>query len=202
MPQLEDSHGGHGYPLLAESGAGGAPAPASPMRHNAPPVSETIPVSHPHIKNSLWKPGQSGNPHGRPSDSNSLAAKVKQLTKQGDTVIEFLLDVLAGNVSDRIFSRQRGVVIESAPTVADRLQAAGMLLDRGWGRPQQELNLSGQVAHLHLLASWSDEELEQLVGMRGFLPGLLPGLQTVEGEGKVALEGNSDDPEETPEEAA
>ena len=85
--------------------------------------------------------------------------------------------MLAGNVSDRIFSRQRGVVVESAPTVADRLQAAGMLLDRGWGKAMQQVELSGEVNHLHLLASWTTEELEQLSAMRGLL---LP--PTVEGE--------------------
>ena len=53
---------------------------------------------------------------------------------------------------------------------ATRISAAEMLAARLWGRPLQEVQLSGQVDHLHLLASWSDEELEQLVGMRGLLP--------------------------------
>lgn len=72
--------------------------------------------------------GKSGNPSGRPKkllpDGRSLADLAKGYTEQA---INALVEVLTE---------------EGAPHAA-RITAATALLDRGWGRPAQSLEISG-----------------------------------------------------------
>lgn len=72
--------------------------------------------------------GKSGNPGGRPklamADGRSLRDIAREYTQ---TAIEALADVIGDE--------------ESPP--AARVSAATALLDRGWGRPSQSVELSG-----------------------------------------------------------
>lgn len=72
--------------------------------------------------------GQSGNPNGRPKkllpDGRSLSDLCKIHT---DVAVMALSDILRD---------------DGAPAAA-RIQAAQALLDRGWGRPAQSVELSG-----------------------------------------------------------
>ena len=70
----------------------------------------------------LYKPGQSGNPGGRP---RGLMEHVRRQTKDGREIIAILLDILRNK--------------KSAPE--HRIQAARELLNRGFGRvPESEHN--------------------------------------------------------------
>jgi hypothetical protein len=64
-----------------------------------------------------FKPGQSGNPGGRPK---SLANRVRELVgDDGEQLARFMLDIL----NDEAVPRK------------ERIDAATWLADRGWGRP-------------------------------------------------------------------
>lgn len=63
-----------------------------------------------------WKPGQSGNPGGRPK---GLARRVRELVGgDGETITHFMLDTLKNEDAE----------------MRDRMEAAKWLADRGWGK--------------------------------------------------------------------
>src|SRR5688500_7348115 len=75
---------------------------------------------------SEWKPGQSGNPGGRPK----VSAEIRGLARDhGAQAIERLVALMR--------SKNESVAV----------RAAEALLDRGYGRPMQGIELSEQVAH-------------------------------------------------------
>jgi len=94
-----------------------------------------------------FKPGQSGNPKGgkighkggggRPPEW--LKAKCQELIDRNQ-LIEFLADVAAGkDVDQRI--NENGEVLKIPADVKDRLKATEMLLDRGFGKATQVMDL-------------------------------------------------------------
>ena len=70
----------------------------------------------------LFKPGQSGNPGGRPKVDKTVKALAREHTEDA---VRTLAEIL-----------KNGAASESS-----RVQAASALLDRGWGRPLQQLEI-------------------------------------------------------------
>jgi hypothetical protein len=82
---------------------------------------------------SLWKPGQSGNPKGRPKPEVDIAALARV---HGPKCIQVVVKIL------------------SSKDEKMRLAAAIALLDRGFGRPKQEMDInSNSTIELHLVAA-------------------------------------------------
>lgn len=79
--------------------------------------------------NSPWKPGQSGNPGGRPK---GFGAYIREKTEDGKEIVDFFLKVFRGEDIDR-----------RRPKLKDRVDAGSWLTDRGYGRPAQAVELSG-----------------------------------------------------------
>lgn len=75
----------------------------------------------------LFKPGQTGNPGGRPK---GLAELVRRETKDGAELVRFMLGVLRGRKQPLRY----------------RLEAAAWLADRGFGKALQQMELSGPGA--------------------------------------------------------
>ncbi|CAB4120813.1 hypothetical protein UFOVP5_50 [uncultured Caudovirales phage] len=94
--------------------------------------------------------GQSGNPNGRPktllADGRSLADLAREHTV---AAVETLVEVMTNQ--------------EAAENA--RVSAAGAILDRGWGRPKQDLGLD---ASDDLVAIWDAmQERKRLHGIQG-----------------------------------
>jgi hypothetical protein len=66
-----------------------------------------------------FQPGQSGNPSGRPKGSKNLATKIREETADGKEMLDYLRRVVNGT--------------EKA-TARDRIAAAALLFDRGFGK--------------------------------------------------------------------
>lgn len=85
-----------------------------------------------------FKPGQSGNPRGAGAQGHTLAAYVRSKTLEGKSLIDFLVDVFTGG--DKVFSK-----------MSDRLFAAKLLLDRGWGQAPQTITFEKDAQNRPLL---------------------------------------------------
>ena len=81
-------------------------------------TARALPTEKPNPAANLkpWKPGQSGNPGGRPK---GLAKRVRELVGgDGETIAQFMLDTLQNQDAE----------------MRDRMEAAKWLADRGWGK--------------------------------------------------------------------
>ena len=137
--------------------------------------------------NSLtpWQPGQSGNPSGRPRGTRDLAGYVLETTDGGRELIDALVAIVRGTMPN--VAVQKGTRLRKDQQVrpADQLKAIEMLLDRGFGRSPQQLDIAHSVTD-RPLQHLSDATLRLLVeNARQFEKG--SGV-VVEGEGQVVTE--------------
>jgi len=132
-----------------------------------------------------WKPGQSGNPSGRPRGTRDLAGYVLETTDGGKELVDALISIARGvmpSVPVQEGSRPRK---DQQVRPADQLKAIEMLLDRGFGRSPQQLDVAHSVSN-RPLEHLSDETLRLLVEYGQQLEdgsGVV-----VDGQGKVVTE--------------
>ena len=111
---------------------------------------------------SPWQPGQSGNPSGRPRGTRDLAGYVLEATGAGKELVDALVSIVRGvvpSVAAQEGSRPRK---DQQVRPADQLKAIEMLLDRGFGRSSQQLDVAHNVSS-RPLEHLSDEMLQLLV---------------------------------------
>ena len=110
---------------------------------------------------SSWQLGQSGNPSGRPKGTRDLAGYVLETTDGGKDLVDALVSIAGGvmpNVATQEGSRPRK---DQQVRPADQLKAIELLLDRGFGRSPQQLDVAHSVSD-RPLAHLSDEVLRML----------------------------------------
>ena len=115
-------------------------------------------ANNPNNNLSPWKPGQSGNPSGRPKGTRDLAGYVLETTDGGKELVDALVSIARGvmpNVPAQEGSRPRK---DQQVRPADQLNAIEMLLDRGFGRSPQQLDIAHSVSD-RPFANLSDETL-------------------------------------------
>ena len=111
---------------------------------------------------SPWQPGQSGNPSGRPKGTRDLAGYVLETTDGGKELVDALVSIARGvmpNVAVQESSRPRK---DQQVRPAEQLKAIEKLLDRGFGRSPQQLDIAHSVTN-RPLAHLSDDVLRMLV---------------------------------------
>ena len=111
---------------------------------------------------SPWQPGQSGNPSGRPKGTRDLAGYVLETTDGGKELVDALVSIARGvmpNVLEQEGSRPKK---DQKVRTADQLKAIEMLLDRGFGRSPQQLDVAHSVSS-RPLEHLSDDTLRLLV---------------------------------------
>jgi len=119
-------------------------------------------ANNPNNNLSPWQPGQSGNPSGRPKGTRDLAGYVLETTDGGKELVDALVCIARGimpNVAVQEGSRPRK---DQQVRPADQLKAIEMLLDRGFGRSPQQLDIAHNVSS-RPLEHLSDATLQLLV---------------------------------------
>ena len=119
-------------------------------------------ANNPNNNLSPWQPGQSGNPSGRPKGTRDLAGYVLETTDGGKELVDALVCIARGvmpNVAVQEGHRSRK---DQQVRPADQLKAIEMLLDRGFGRSPQQLDVAHSVSD-RPLERLSDETLRLLV---------------------------------------
>ena len=127
---------------------------------------------------SPWKPGQSGNPSGRPRGTRDLAGYVLESTDGGKELVYALVSIARGVMPNVTVQEGSGSRKDQQLRPADQLKAKEMLLDRGFGRSPQHLDIAHSVSD-RPFANLSDETLRLLVEY---------GQQLEEGSGVVVDE--------------
>ena len=80
-----------------------------------------------------FKPGQSGNPAGKPKGAAGLAKFIREQTNNGEDVVRFFLDLFKGEeVED-----QHLTLVQLNKRIDRRVEAAKWLVDRGFGQAAQ-----------------------------------------------------------------
>ena len=134
---------------------------------------------------SPWQPVQSGNPSGRPKGTRDLAGYVLETTDAGRELIYALVCIARGvmpNIAAQEGSRPRK---DQQVWPARQLKATEMLLNRGFGRSPQQLDIAYSVSN-RPLEHLSDETLRLLVENAGQLEE--GGGVAVDGDGQVVTE--------------
>ena len=114
--------------------------------------------------------GQSGNPLGRPRSGEALGEKIRHMNgEDGKVIVEFLQAVITdhGSIRERIRDILAGDpatheeelykhAVTCKPNLQQMIIAAGTLLDRGYGRPPQTIELTTPDGDV---TSWTPDQL-------------------------------------------
>ncbi len=114
-----------------------------------------------------WRPGQSGNPSGRPKGGAGFSKAIREESKDGQELWEFAFAVMRGQVE--VKEIVGNMVVNVGPSLKDRMDAMKWLADRGFGKvpetaedvdaPRAEEMESARAA----VDTMSVEQLEKLV---------------------------------------
>ena len=118
-------------------------------------------ANNPNNNLSPWKLGQSGNPSGKPRGTKDLTGYVLETTDGGKELVDVLMSIAKGvmpNVPVQEDSRPR----KTAGVASRPVEAIEMLLDRGFGRSPQQLDIAHSFSN-RPLKSLSDGTLWLLV---------------------------------------
>ena len=111
---------------------------------------------------SPWQPGQSGNPSGRPKGTRDLAGYVLETTDGGKELVDALICIARGAVPNLAVQKGSRPRKDQQVRPAEQLKAIEMLLDRGFGRSPQQLDIAHSVTD-RPLKHLSDATLQLLV---------------------------------------
>ena len=115
---------------------------------------------------SPWKPGQSGNPSGRPRGTRDLAGYVLETTDGGKELVDALVSLARGIMPNVAVQGGSSPRKDQQVRPADQLKAIEMLLERGFGRSPQQIDIAHSVTD-RPLAHLSDETLDALLVENG-----------------------------------
>ena len=126
------------------------------------PVYSMTTANNPNNNLSPWRPGQSGNPSGRPKGTRVLAGYVIETTGGVKELVDAVVSIARGALP--YVAAQEGLRSRKDQQVrpVDQLKAMEILLEPGFGRSPQQLDIAHSVSD-RPLGHLSDETLQLLV---------------------------------------
>ncbi len=103
------------------------------------------------LRSTSFKPGASGNPGGRPKTPQTIAAKR----------IAADVKAMARECAPEAISTLKEIMLDAEAPPPARIGAAQAILDRGCGKPRQNVDLYGTLA-FHDLSMLTDEQMVEL----------------------------------------
>ena len=109
------------------------------------------------MRSTSWRPGRSANPGGRPRKPEAIARR------------RIVVDAreLARDCAPEAVETLKTIMRDAKAPPAARIGAATAILDRGYGRPRQDVGISGALDMTRLMDSMdlgqlSEAELDEL----------------------------------------
>jgi hypothetical protein len=96
------------------------------------------------VRGRPFGPGHPGNPGGRPK---GIAAYVRRKTRDGQKMVDFMLDVLEGKpmeMTKLLFEPPTEIKWKQTPSLHHRMEAAAWLADRGFGKAREHLEIESE----------------------------------------------------------
>lgn len=98
-----------------------------------------------HLDKYKFKKGQSGNPTGSSSLQGvrgKFQTRIRSKARGGQVIVDFLFEIMRNEVFDRTTAHARGKKLKQKQvSIKDRLAAAKLLTEYGWGKPTLELGV-------------------------------------------------------------
>lgn len=114
-----------------------------------------------------FRPGQSGNPNGRPKGSEGLAKYIREQTTDFFELADIALSIARGRKKFEEFVGPQAIKIKRRPNATERMAAVKWLADRGAGTAQAFIEVTGAgggplAITFQDLQGLSDEQLAQM----------------------------------------
>jgi len=111
-------------------------------------MSEQTPIKVPENRlhntgRTHFKPGQSGNPGGRPK---GLASLIREETEDGKELVRIAWEIAQGTliIEETYYDKDGNKhTVDREPSHRDRMAAVEWLANRGWGKPVETHEFSG-----------------------------------------------------------
>ena len=117
-------------------------------------------------------------------NKKAMARLIRRATDGGGQIVNWLMEVVEGYPTV-VVTDDGSSAMTVGPSTRERLDAMKILLDRGWGKPDQEVNI--EVTHHRPLQDLDVEELRKALEWAD--QKVIDGSVVPDGEGHTALEG-------------
>lgn len=121
-------------------------------------------------RSGQFRPGESGNPSGRPK---AFASLIRAKSVEGEKLVSFAFKVLDGEEVNGV-----------KPSIELSFRALEWLADRGWGKAVQNVEHSGQLTHTWDMLAGLDLESVKALAL-AYMALQEQKAQAIEGESRM-----------------
>jgi hypothetical protein len=99
-----------------------------------------------------YKPGQSGNPNGRPKKSpeqRAVEIDARHYARGfGREAVDRAVELMRGKVEVNLGTEEEPKIVKARVSSSTMLSACEFIVDRGYGRPQQSMDVNTTIRNI------------------------------------------------------